>query len=262
MTARGVAAAVSPARQAREVLGSEWTKVRSVRATVWSLTIAAVTALGGSAVVAVSATQGAKQPLDPLASIYLAWLEYPVLAIGILGVLVFSSEFSTGQIRTTFLAVPQRNLVLAAKAGVVGALSLAFGEALSFSAFFLSQAILSSHYQAISITRAGVLGAVVAAGVDLCAVALLGVALGGLIRHTAPAVAALPAVLYVPLVVSSLPAPWSSSIGRFTMLVASYQTVALRPQAHLLSPSVSMAVVLAWPAAALVLAAALGYRDV
>ena len=67
----------------------------------------------------------------------------------------------------------------------------------------------------------------------------------------AGAVAALPAPLYLPLVVSSLPAPWNTSIGRFTMLMASYQTLALRPRANLLPPAPSMLVLLAWPAAGL-----------
>ncbi|MGH9104278.1 MAG: hypothetical protein ACRDZX_00270 [Acidimicrobiales bacterium] len=256
------AAALSPARRLRDVLASEWTKLSSVRSTMWSLLIAAVTALGGSVILAFSAAGGAKQPFDPLASIYVAWLEYPVLAIGILGVLAFTSEFSTGQIRTTFVAVPRRGAVLAAKAAVIGALALVFGEALSFIAFFVSEAILSGHHRGLSAGQPGVFGAVLAGGVALCAIALLGVALGAIIRHTAAAVAALPALLYLPLVVSSLPSPWNTSIGRFTMLMAAYQTVALHPQADLLSPALSMVVVLAWPAAALVLAAALVNRDI
>jgi hypothetical protein len=245
---------------ARDVLTSEWTKLRSVRSTMWSLLIAAVTAIGGSVILAFSVARAPNQPFDSLASIYVAWLEYPVLAIGILGVLVFTSEFSTGQIRTTFVAVPRRRAVLAGKATVIGALTLLFGELLSFSAFFLSQAIISNH-RGLSIWHPRVLGAVLAAGIALCAVALLGVALGAIIRHTAAAVAALPALLYLPLVVSSLPAPWNTSIGRFTMLIASYQTVSLHSQAHLLSPTVSMLVVLAWPAVALLAAAALIDRD-
>jgi ABC-2 type transport system permease protein len=251
----------SALRRARDILTSEWTKVRSVRSTKWSLLIAAVTAVAGSVILAFSAVGAAKPPFDPLASIYLGWLEYPVLALGILGVLVFTSEFSTGQIRTTFVAVPRRRAILAAKAAVIGALALVFGEVLSFTAFLLSDAILSSHHRGLSVAHPRVLGAVLAAGVALCAIALLGVALGAVIRQTAAAVAALPAVLYLPLVVSSLPAPWNSSIGRFTMLMASYQTVALHPQARLLSPVLSILVVLAWPAAGLLAAAALINRD-
>jgi ABC-2 type transport system permease protein len=252
----------SPVVLAKDVLCAEWTKLRSVRSTMWTLLVAAVTALGGSGILAVSAAGGAKQPFDPLASIYVAWLEYPVLAVGILGVLAFTSEFSTGQIRVTFAAVPQRRTILAAKAAVIGTLALIFGELLSFTAFFASEAILSNHNRGLSIGEPRVLDAVLSAGVALWAIALLGVALGALIRHTAGAVAALPAVLYLPLVVSSLPAPWNTSIGRFTMLIASYQTVALHPRADLLTPTLSLVVVLAWPVTALILAATQMGRDI
>jgi ABC-2 type transport system permease protein len=254
-------ATLSLPRRGQDVLTSEWTKLRSVRSTMWSLFIAAVTALGRSVILAFSAAGGTKQPFDPLASIYLAWLEYPVLAIGILGVLTFTAEFASGQIRTTFVTVPRRRVVLAAKATVLGALALVFGEAISFTAFFVSEAILSPHHRGLSIGQPHVLGAVFAAGIALCAIAVLGVALGAILRHTAAAVVTLPALLYLPLIVSSLPAPWNTSIGRLTMLMASYQTVALHPQTDLFSPSISMLVVLAWPAAALIVAAALITRD-
>jgi ABC-2 type transport system permease protein len=130
------------------LLTSEWTKLRSVRSTFWTLLITGVTAIGGSVLLAFASTSDATPPFDPVASIYLAWLEYPVLAIGILGVLAFTSEFSTGQIRTTFTAVPRRLEVLAAKAGVVGAVALVSGELLSFVAFTLSEAILSPRHGA------------------------------------------------------------------------------------------------------------------
>jgi ABC-2 type transport system permease protein len=247
--------------RARDVLTSEWTKLRSVRSTFWTLLIAAVTAIGGSLILAFAAAGRGKQPLDPVASIYFAWLEYPVLAMGVLGVLIFTSEFSTCQIRTTFTAVPQRLAVLAAKAGVVGAVTLVLGEVLSFAAFLLSEAILTGHHRGISLGHPGAMRAVVAAGVSLAAVAVLGVALGAIIRHTAGAVVTLPALIYLPLVLLSLPAPWGDRIGKFTMLLASYQLVSLHPQAGLLSPALSMLVLLAWPAVGLLVAAVLVNRD-
>ena len=132
--------------RARDVLGSEWTKVRSVRSTYWILLIAAVTAIGGSTIIAAAATgRAGHSPFEPLEPVFIAWVEYPVLAVGILGVLAFTAEYSTGQIRTTFAAVPQRRAVLAAKAGAVGLLTLCFSELLAFISFFLSQAIVSNH---------------------------------------------------------------------------------------------------------------------
>jgi ABC-2 type transport system permease protein len=241
----------------RDVLLSEWTKVRSVRSTYWILLITAVTAIGGSVIVATATASSGHSPMDPLASIYLAWLEYPVLAVGILGVLAFTSEYATGQIRTTFSAVPQRRTVLAAKAGAVGLLTLWFSELLAFITFFLSEAILSRHHRGLSLTHAGVVGAVLGAGFSLFAIAIVGVGLGAIVRHTAGAIAALPAVIYLPLLLLSLPAPWADKFSRFTLLIASSQIVSLHPKVGLLSPTFSVLVVVAWPTASLLIAALL-----
>lgn len=254
-------AELSIATRAHAVLLSEWTKLRSVRSTVWTVLVAAITAVGGSLIIAFAGTGNGTQPLDPVASIYFAWLEYPVLAVGVLGVLTFTSEFSTGQIRTTFTAVPRRRAVLAAKAAVVGAVTLLLGEALSFLAFFLSEAILSRHHRGISLADPGAVRAVVAAGIAMGAIAVLGVALGAIIRHTAGAVIGLPVLLYLPLVLLSLPAPWGTRLGKFTTLMAAYQLVSLHGHADLLSPSLSVLVLLAWPAAGLLAAAVLLDRD-
>ena len=240
----------------REVLVSEWTKLRSVRSTYWILLIAAVTAIGGSVILAASTAHSGHAPFDPLASVFVAWLEYPVLAVGILGALAFTSEYSTGEIRTTFAAVPQRRAVLAAKAGAVGLLTLCFSELLAFVSFFLTQAILSNH-GGLSLAQPGVAGAVLAAGFSLLVIAMVGLGLGAIIRHTAGAIAALPAVIYLPLVLLSLPAPWADRIGRYTLLIAASQVVSLHPKASLLSPSLSMLVLVAWPAITLLVAALL-----
>lgn len=246
----------SLAVRARDILVSEWTKIRSVRSTYWILLVAAATALGGSAIVAATTARSGHSPFDPLASVFIAWLEYPVLAVGILGVLAFTSEYRTGQIRATFVAVPQRRAVLAAKAGAVGLLTLCFSELLALVSFFLSRAILPS-LRSLSLTHIGVTSAVLAAGFSLFAVSMVGLGLGAIIRHTAGAVTALPVVIYLPLVSLSLPAPWAESIGRFTLLIAASQVVSLHPKANLLPPGLSMLVVVAWPAVTLLVAALL-----
>lgn len=252
----------SPVARAGEVLRSEWTKLISVRSTFWTLAIAAVTAIGGSTVVAVSTASVGKAPFDPLASVFIAWLEYPVLAVGVLGVLTFTSEYSTGQIRTTFAAVPRRLAVLAAKASVVGVVVLALGEVLAFGSFFLSEAVLTGHHQGLSLSRAGELRGVMAGGFSLFVIAIVGLGLGALVRHTAGAVAALPALVYLPLLALSLPPPWDDRIARFTLLIAAYQVTSLHPQAGLFSPAISMLVLAAWPGAILFAAAVLvKHRD-
>jgi hypothetical protein len=253
---QAVAAGPGLTARARDVLTSEWTKLRSVRSTYWALLVAAVVSLAGSILFAFSAGRGAHLP-DPVAFSFIGWAEYPVLAVGILGVLAFTSEYTTGQIRTTFTAVPRRLAVLAAKTAVVGALALVFGELLAVASFSLTQAILSRQGQGVSLSHPGVPGAVLCAGFVLVVVALTGVALGAAIRHTAGAIAALPAVFYLPLTLLWLPSPWNHRIDRFTLPVAAYQVVALHPAANLLAPALSMLVLIAWPASAFAVAGVL-----
>ena len=247
----------SLAIRARDLLTSEWTKLRSVRSTYWTLLIAAVTAIGLSAVVALTLTTqppAGQPPADPLLPGFVS-LEYAVLALGVLGVLAFSSEYATGLIRTTFAAVPRRRAVLAAKAAVAGAVALLAGELISFISFFLVQAILSGHHLGVSLSRPGAAGAVTAEGILLFVCAMVGLGLGAMIRHTAGAVAGLVGLIYLPAVLGLLPAPWNGRIGRFTLFYAAQQVVTLHPRAVLLSPAVSMLVLIAWPAAALLAAA-------
>jgi hypothetical protein len=249
----------SLAVRALDLLASEWTKFRSVRSTYWSLLVAVVTPIGASALVAFAFAHqpaSAGPPPDPLLPEVLS-LEYAVIAVSVMGVLAFSAEYSTGLIRTTFAAAPRRRAVLAAKAVVLGTVTLAAGELVAFVSFFLAQAILSGHHLGVSLSRPGVPGAVLAAGLLLCACTLLGLALGAIIRHTAGGIAATIAVIVLPGIVALLPAPWSGRLGRFTLVEAARQVTALHPAANLFSPGLSLLVVLAWPAAAMAAAAVL-----
>jgi ABC-2 type transport system permease protein len=100
-------------------------------------------------------------------------------------------------------------------------------------------------------------GELAAAGFFVFAIAMLGLGLGAIIRNTAGAVAALPALIYLPLVVLSFPHPWNDSIGKFTLLMAAYQLVSEHSHAGLLSRPLSLVVVVAWPAAMLLTAGVL-----
>jgi ABC-2 type transport system permease protein len=246
------AASPSVAVRARDLLACEWTKFRSVRSTYWTLAVAVVTPIGFSVLVAsaFAASPSGGRPADPLLPGLLS-LEYAVIAVAVLGVLSFSSEFGTGLIRTTFAAAPRRRAVLAAKAAVTGAVTLVAGEVVAFVSFFAVQAILAGHHLSVSLSRPGVPGAVLATGALLCVCALIGVALGAIIRHTAGGIAAAIGVIVLPAIVSLLPAPWNGRIGRFALLDAARQVTALHPQSNLLAPALSLLVLLAWTAAAL-----------
>ena len=244
------------ALRARDVIASEWTKFRSVRPTFWTLLVAIVTPIGSTLLVAfaLSSQPRGAPPVDPMLPIFIS-LDYAVLAIGVRGVMAFSTEYSTGLIRTTFAAVPRRRAVLAAKAAVTGAVTLAVGELVAFATFFTAQAVLSGHHLGVSLSHPGATGAVLADGLILPVVALMGVGLGATIRHTAGGIAALVALIILPATVALLPAPWGGRLGRFTLLDAARQVTALHPATNLFSPALSLVVLLAWPALILLAAA-------
>jgi ABC-2 type transport system permease protein len=247
-----------------DVLASEWAKLWSLRSTYLTLAIAAATSTGIAALVAVAfATTPAGQlptAFDALSPGLLSQ-EYAVIAVGVLGVLTFATEFGTGLIRTTFAAVPPRDRVLAAKACAAGGTALILGEVLSFATFLLAQAILGTHGQGVSLGGAGVPQRVLANGLMLAVSALLGLGLGAVLRHTAGAVAAYCAVVFLPGLLNFLPSPWNARLGRFALLDAAQQVVTLHPQNGRFSPGWSLVVLLTWPAAALVLAAVALRRD-
>ena len=251
-------AQVPIAVRARDVLACEWIKLRAVRSTYWTLLVAVLTPIGISAVVAVTLASapgpGAGQNLDPLLPGLIS-LEYAVLAVGVLGVLTISAEFSTGLIRTTFTAMPRRRAVLAAKAAVLGAVTLVAGEVVAFACFGVVQAVLSGKHLGVSLSHPGVPGAVLANGVLLFVMAMVGVGLGAIVRHTAGGIAAVVGLVFLPGSLALLPAPWGARVGRFTVLEAARQVTALHPATNLFAPAWSMLVLLAWPAAVLLIAA-------
>ncbi len=266
MTAPQIAATgrAVPSRQvrARDVLAFEWTKLRSVRSSYWTLLITAVVTLGVTAIVAQAIASAPRPapggPANPLTSSFLGYGEYTVLPVTVLSVLNFTSEYASGLIRITFTAVPRRWAVLAAKAAVTGAAALIAGELLAFACFLFTQAILSGHHRGLALSHPGALRAVLAAGFVLPACAVAGVGIGAAIRHTAGAIAAAVTVLYLLAVLCLvLPSPWNVRLGRFTLPFAAYQLVTLHPQPGLLPRGLSMLVLIGWPAAALLAAALL-----
>jgi ABC-2 type transport system permease protein len=208
-------------------LRSEWIKVRSVRSTTWSLLVTVLLTVGLGALICVARVSRADH-LDPRdlrgfdpTSFSLAGLIFAQLAIGVLGVLVISSEYATGQIRATLGATPQRRLVLAAKVLVFMAVVFVVGLITCFSAFFIGQSILSAKFQQAAIGDPGVLRAVVGGAVFLAVIGALGVGLGALLRRTAGAIAALVGLLLIlPILVSFLPSPWNSDISKYLLLQA------------------------------------------
>ena len=249
------------------VLAAEWTKIRSVRSTVWSLLAFVVVAIGFSTLVATVISADWNKPgnhpnhltlvTDPTGLIYGAGFGLGRLALCVLGVIVISGEYSTGAIRASLLAVPRRLPMLAAKAIVFALLELVIGVITVFAVFFISTSILRSHVT-ITLSQPGVLRATLGGILYLIVLGLFALAIGGLIRHTAGAIAAVIAlVLVIPPLISLIPGTIANHIHGYLPTIAG-QLIGQTAQqpADVLSPWQGFGVFCAWTA---VLLAACGW---
>ncbi|MCK9897743.1 ABC transporter permease [Frankia sp. AgB32] len=201
------------------VLRSEWTKLTSLRSTVWTLAAAlGVTVVLGFILSRVTANDwpnyGAEEmrtfdaTATSLSGMYLAQL-----AIGVLGVLVISGEYATGMIRASLGVVPRRLPVLWAKVAVFAAASFGLMVVANLIAFTVGQAQLSSRHIDVALSDPGVLRSVLGTAFFVTGIGVLGLALGALLRNTPAAIATLFGVLLVlPQIVGALP-PRLARIG-------------------------------------------------
>ena len=142
-------------------------------------------------------------------------IELAQLFVGALGVITVTGEYTSGLIRGTFVATPQRARVLAMKALVFAVVVWACGTAMSFAAFFLGQSVLSPAKHA-GIGDPGVLTAVFGAGLYLTLIGLLGMFIGVLVRRTPAALAALFGLLAVlPIVFIQIPGTVTKNLGEY-----------------------------------------------
>ncbi len=204
------------------VLRSEWTKLWSLRSTRWSLLFAFVSMAGLGPLIAV-VTMGRwdrlspqdRATFDPI-NTALGGYHLAQLAIGVLGVLVISGEYSTGQIRSSFMAVPHRLPVLWAKAGTFAAVTFVLMVIASLIAFFAAQGILTQHHVNVSISHVPALRAIVGTGLYMIVLGVFAMSLGALTRNTAGGIAIFAGILFVlPGLVHVLPASTFDAINPY-----------------------------------------------
>lgn len=251
------------------VVHSEWVKFRSLRSTWLTLLTAAVLTVGLGALFC-WATVSHWDRLPPEERAHFTPVEHSLrgyflaqLAIGVLGVLIVSGEYSTGMIRASLTAVPKRLPVLWAKAAVFGAVTWAVATASVLVAFFLGQSVLASKHLGTTLSAPGVTRAVLGAGLYLTVVGLLAVGLGTLIRNTAGGIATVfGLLLVVPALAEALPSSWQQTISPYLPSNAGQAVATLHQAPHDLAPWTGFAVLCGYAAAALVGAAiALRRRD-
>jgi ABC-type transport system involved in multi-copper enzyme maturation permease subunit len=201
------------------LLRSEWTKMRTVRSTTWSLVLVVVLSIGIGAL-ATAETRAHWTPDQAFGfdatRLSLLGVFFAQLVIGVLGILVMSGEYSTGTIRATFSAAPRRPLVLLAKVAVFGAVALVVSEIVAFASFFIGQALLTAPAIHTTLSSPGALRAVVGTGLYLCVLGLFALGLATIIRHTTGAIGAFVGILLVlPIIVAALPNSIADDVKRF-----------------------------------------------
>ncbi|WP_049575554.1 ABC transporter permease subunit [Nonomuraea sp. SBT364] len=204
------------------LLLAEWIKLRGLRSTWYTLACLFAVGLGitfltmsSAGADYASATAAERQEWDPTG---LSLTTYIVaqLIIGVAGILVVTSEYATGLMRTTLAATPRRHLLLAAKVVVAAAVAVVAGQALMFASFFLGQALLAG--QGVPYARPGgegVLSAVAGGGLYLAAIALLSIGLGTIMRATAGALATLVGIVFLVPAVAGIFPSWLQGLVTF-----------------------------------------------
>ncbi|MFD0317337.1 ABC transporter permease [Streptomyces flavalbus] len=171
---------------ATQVVRSEWTKIRSVASTVWTLSLAVLVTIAlGMLISALSEnefdnlSERDQLSFDPT-FISFAGMSLGQLAMIVFGVLVVSNEYSSGMIRTSLAAVPQRGTLLFSKVAVATLLALVVSMATSFATFFLGQAMLGDLRAHLG--DPGVLRAVLGGGLYMTLIAVFSMGVAAMLR--------------------------------------------------------------------------------
>lgn len=260
------------------VLRSEWIKFRSLRSTQMLLVFAflAVVGVGVFAawlrgfIIENIMSFGPTGPTDPAATkmtmeqaiavaesqnvlIYntpIAGLQLGILILGALSVLLISSEFGTGMIRSTMTAVPKRLPAFFAKAIVLVVVSYLLTLAAAIVTFLISIPIMGAYGIELSLSMDGVLYSMLMAGVYVAGVSLAGLSLGTLLRSSAGGIVVLVALFFLleiaaPLL-SLIPGDFWKYVPQYMPSVAGGRMLEIGEKADFISPLSGGLVFLAW----------------
>ncbi|MFE2527412.1 ABC transporter permease [Streptomyces sp. NPDC059382] len=268
------ASSAEPPARFRDLLASEWIKMRSLRSTPWTLALTTLIVIGSAAISALAENDDLRR-MSAAARTHEGFHVFDafpptgymtlMLVAGSIGALTVVNEYGSGLIATTTVAVPARGAVTAAKAVVTAALWTALSTVVSTGSFLVSQAILSEERAGVPLSHPGVLRALVASALLAPVCALVGLGLGALIRHGAATMVTTAFVLVMLPPVFSQSARWSAAVNHAMPASAWRRLVQTwEPDPHSLGYDAtvpgSWAVYVLWPLLAVVLAVVLVRR--
>ena len=202
-------------------LRSEWTKIRSVRSTMWTLGSAVIVTIGISVLGNWGRANHGHASTASLASEDLTYRSMFGIVLGqlimvVFGALAVTGEYSTGMIRTALTAQPRRAPVFWSKLLVVTAVSLVIGEIISFASFLIDSSFWRGKGVPLTLSSPHALQAVIGGGLYLAGSAVLAFGLGAILRHTAGAITAGVGLLFVlTILVTSLPDDWQNHVNKW-----------------------------------------------
>ncbi len=220
------------------VVRSEWIKFRSVRSTIMGVAITFVLTIGiGALITASIRTHWTSHPeahlgFDPVTT-SLGGTLFAQFAVGVIGALFVTSEYSSGSIRATLAATPRRVEVATAKLVVLVVSLLLVSEVAVLVTFLMGQAIYSGVVPTASLSNPTVLRAVLFGGLYLTLLGVVGMALGWLLRQSAACISVFTSlILVLPIVTFLLPSSWQNAIGRFEPSTLGQSMESVSPPAH------------------------------
>lgn len=202
-------------------LRSEWTKIRSVRSTVWTLTAAIVIAVGISTLgnwgqASHTDLSAAQLERRDLVARSMFGIMLGQLVMVVFGTLAVTSEYATGMIRTSLSAQPRRLNVFFAKFVVVAVIAFVVGEIISFASFLIGTHFWATKGVDLSLSSHGALQAVIGGGLYLDGAALLAFGIGAALRHTAGTITLGVALLFVvTVIVNFMPDSWQADVDKY-----------------------------------------------
>lgn len=201
--------AADPVARFTDLLAAEWIKMRSLRSTYWLLALSALVAIAINVNAVHSDLTYIDQPHPPLPGLPpykydplfhgLGSIAAAVMALAAasFGAITVFGEYATGMIRTTLAATPDRRAVITAKVALVTAITLILGVIVSVTSFFTTNAMLASRHVGLSINDPGCLRAVTAYALVIPVCALIGMALGAVLRHATASIVAVVGMLFI-----------------------------------------------------------------
>jgi pimeloyl-ACP methyl ester carboxylesterase len=253
-----------------DVVASEWHKLRSLRSNAYLLAVSLLAVLACAGVAYLMGRGFDHQTVEERLRFTSngnglgTGLPVAYFVLGTLGALTITSEYTTGMIRTSLVAVPRRQLFLFAKIPGLAAVTLVAGQVLAFGMHLAAQAVLGDRADQLlldgrtlgtPLSEPGVLASVAVAGLSMAAAALIGLGVGAAIRSTAGSLVALVMIfLVIPVVAQALPSPLRAQAGSY--MIENLPSQIAGVGGGLLAPPAAAALLVAYVAAALTAGAA------